>query len=91
MSSLLFFDPADDLIPVKDQSATGLEAEVRKPSGNKGLPDAPRRAADEDGNIGDSEGRAESRGRLADNGLGFTQEWPRLPRPMPRPALAGLR
>ena len=62
MSSLLLvFDPADDLIPVKDQSAVGREAEVRKPSGNEGLSYTPRRTADHAGDFGDIERYAERR------------------------------
>jgi hypothetical protein len=62
MSSLLLaFDPANDLILIKDQPAAGLEAQVRKPSGNEGLPYGPRRTADELGDSGDAERRPERR------------------------------
>ena len=46
-SSLLFFDPADNLIRVENQSAAGRGPEERKPSGHEGLSYGPRRAADE--------------------------------------------
>jgi len=56
---LLVFDPADNLIPVKDQSAAGLEPEVGKPPWDEGLPYGPGRAADEFGGLFDAKGLAE--------------------------------
>src|SRR5581483_4435510 len=95
-SLLLVFDPADDLIPVKDQSATGPEAEVRKPSGDEGLPYGPRRAADQRGNLPNAKRHAEARAGRPGVARGTPRKWPVfahtrpwLPRPMPRPALAG--
>jgi hypothetical protein len=56
---LLVFDPADELIPVEDQSAAGPEPEVREPSWDEGLPYGPGRAADEFGGLFDAKGLAE--------------------------------
>jgi len=58
---LLFFDPANDLVPVEDQSAVGLETEVREPSGDEGLSYGPRRAADEARDFGDIERNSKRR------------------------------
>ncbi len=72
MSSLLLaFDPANDLILVEDQPAAGLEAEVRKPSGNEGLPYGPRRTADELGDSGDAERQTKRRATRARKGRWF--------------------
>jgi hypothetical protein len=87
-SLLLAFDPANDLILVKDQPAAGLEAEVRKPSGNEGLPYGPRRTADELGDSGDAERRPERRASRAGDGPWFAQKCARLAGPMGGPALA---
>jgi len=56
---LLVFDPADELIPVEDQSAAGPEPEVREPPWDEGLPYSPGRAADEFGGLFDAKGLAE--------------------------------
>src|SRR5204863_4359634 len=84
-SLLLTFDPTDDLIGVEDQSAVGLEPEVREPSGNEGLPYGPGRAADELGNLADRERGAKLHVKRVQirvcRGLGkcpsFAQKWRR--------------
>jgi hypothetical protein len=55
---LLVFDPADELIPIEDQSAAGLKPQVGKPSWEEGLPYGPGRAADELGGLFDAKGLA---------------------------------
>jgi hypothetical protein len=96
---LLVFDPADDLIPVEDQSAVGLEPEVRKPSRYEGLPYSPGRTADERGNVADAEWRPkrcralrlmwpyDGAGRRGERPW-FAQNWPLLPGPSAGPAEA---
>ena len=77
-SFLLAFNPANQLIPVKDQSAAGLEPEVRKPSWNEGLPYGPRTAADHFGDLVDVERTAELSAERPENGLRRPQDWPVL-------------
>jgi len=94
-SLLLVFDPADDLVPVEDQSAVGLEAEVRKPPRNEGLPYGPRRTADDTCRVADCEWQAEARAGGHRAGSETRRDWPwfaticpRLRRIGPNPAIS---
>jgi hypothetical protein len=82
-SSLLVFDPADNLIRVENQSAAGRGPEVRKPSREKGLSYGPRRAADQGGDLAEGERRAELRRaelpvKRAEAGAWRSKDWPRF-------------
>ena len=92
-SLLLFVNPANDLIPVEDQSAAGPGTEVRKPPRNEGLPYGPRRTADEPGYGAHVQRCAEERpggqlhGKL--RAARVRRGWPRLAQNWP--TLAGPR
>lgn len=53
LSTLLLFDPLDDLIFIEDYPAKGAVPEVRKTSRDEGLPHRPHRATDEAGYLAD--------------------------------------
>ena len=56
LSSLLLFDPTDDLVRVERQFAAGRESEERKTSGNECLSYGPRRTADQCGDLAQGKG-----------------------------------
>jgi len=66
---LLVFDPANDLIPIKDQSAAGPEPEMWQSAWNGGLSYGPGRAADEFGHGPDIEWLPEAGAGAPGNGL----------------------